>query len=153
MRTKDGHDVSILDINANNYLVPVGEERVYHVKIEVKQFDPKTGKRISMPRIQKFGQKIWQSNMRLSLRKQGYDFEILHDPSDWERENAERINALNEARLKAQQEQAEKAKAEERERMKAEILAELKAAGLVPTAEVAQEKSRGNHQRKTKINF
>lgn len=131
MKTKDGRDVSVLEVTAENYLVPKGEERTYHVKIEVKQFDPKTGKRISMPRIQKFGKKIWQSNIRLSLRKQGYDFEILHDPVKWEQENAERIAAIKAAKIQAQQEAAQQAMAEERERMKAEILAELKAAGIV----------------------
>jgi len=149
MKTKDGRDVSVLEVTPENYLVPKGEERTYHVKIEVKQFDPKTGKRISMPRIQKFGKKIWQSNIRLSLRKQGYEFEILHDPVKWEQENAERIAAVKAAKIQAQQEAAQKAMAEERERMKAEIMAELIAAGVVPGNPVKETKKPGRPKAKT----
>lgn len=149
MKTKDGRDVSVMDLTAENYLVPKGEERTYHVRIEVKQFDPKTGKRISMPRIQKFGKKIWQNNIRLSLRKQGYEFEILHDPVKWEQENAERIAAIKAAKVQAQQEAAQKAMAEERERMKAEILAELKAAGVIPGNPVEGTKKPGRPKTNT----
>lgn len=149
MKTKDGRDVSVLDVTAENYLVPKGEERTYHVRIEVKQFDPKTGKRISTPRIQKFGKKIWQNNIRLSLRKQGYEFEILHDPVKWEQENAERIAAIKAAKIQAQQEAAQQAMAEERAKMKAEIMAELIAAGVVPGNLVEETKKPGRPKAKT----
>lgn len=149
MKTKDGRDVSVLDVTAENYLVPKGEERTYHVKIEVKQFDQKTGKRISTPRIQKFGKKIWRNNIRLSLRKQGYEFEILHDPVKWEQENAERIAAIKAAKIQAQQEAAQQAMAEERAKMKAEIMAELIAAGVVSGNPVEKTKKPGRPKAKT----
>lgn len=135
MRTKDGRDLPVLEITADNYNVPQGEEMTVHVKIEVKQFDPKTGARISTPRIQKFGMKEWQSVIQSSLRKQGYTVEILHDPWKFAQEHAAQLKAAKEAKAQAAQEAAEKAKAEElaaiKEQAKAELLAELKAAGVI----------------------
>ena len=82
MITKDGRDLPIESLTKDNYVVPVGEERCYHCIIEVVQFDPKTGKRLSRPRIQKFGKKMFESIVESSLRKQGYNVTILHDPND-----------------------------------------------------------------------
>lgn len=142
MRTKDGRDLPVLEITADNYNVPQGEEMTVHAKIEVKQFDPKTGARISTPRIQKFGMKEWQSVIQSSLRKQGYTVEILHDPWKFAQEHAAQVKAAQEAQAKAAQEAAEKAKAEElaaiKEQAKAELMAELKAAGVIPTQDGAQ---------------
>ena len=141
MRTKDGRDLPVLDITADNYIVPQGEEMTVHAKIEVRQFDPKTGNRISTPRIQKFGMKEWQSVMQSSLRKQGYTVEILHDPFKFAQEHAAQA-----AKAKAAQEAAEAKKAAElaaiKEQAKAELLAELKAAGVIPTQDGAQETKR-----------
>ena len=133
MRTKDGRDLPVLDITADNYIVPQGEEMTLHAKIEVRQFDPKTGNRISTPRIQKFGMKEWQSVMQSSLRKQGYTVEILHDPFKFAQEHAaqEAAEAKKAAELAAIKEQA-----------KAELLAELKAAGVIPTQDGTQEAKR-----------
>lgn len=120
MIAKNGRDLPIEQINSENYVVPRGEEMVYHVKIEVKQFNSKTGERVSRPRIQKFGMKTWESSVRDSLRKQGYTMEILHDPNTWIAENRARTE-----NLKAQ------AQVSERAALKAEILAELKLQGFV----------------------
>ena len=120
----------IEQITSENYVVPRGEEVVYHVKIEVKQFNSKTGERISRPRIQKFGMKTWESSVRDSLRKQGYTMEILHDPNTWIEENREQIESL-----KAQKRESEKAA------LKAEILAELKASGVIPEIETTEKKA------------
>lgn len=144
MRTKDGRDLPVLDITADNYIVPQGEEMTVHAKIEVRQFDPKTGKRISTPRIQKFGMKEWQSVMQSSLRKQGYTVEILHDPYKFAQEHAAQVAAAQAAKAKAAQEAAEAKKAAElaaiKEQAKAELLAELKAAGVIPqTQDGAQD--------------
>lgn len=142
MRTKDGRDLPVLEITAANYIVPQGEEMTVHAKIEVRQFDPKTGNRISTPRIQKFGMKEWQSVMQSSLRKQGYTVEILHDPFKFAQEHAAQVAAAKAAKAKAAQEATEKAKAEElaaiKEQAKAELMAELKAAGVIPTQDGAQ---------------
>lgn len=107
MITKDGRDTPIEKLTAENYIVPKGEEKDYHAVIEVVQFDQKTGKRISQPRVQKFGKKIFEAHVLNSLRKQGYTVTILHDPNVWLKEQA----------AKAEQEKAEaeaaKAKAEQ----------------------------------------
>lgn len=130
MIAKNGRDLPIEQITSENYVVPRGEEMVYHVKIEVKQFNSKTGERISRPRIQKFGMKIWESSVRDSLRKQGYTMEILHDPNTWIAENRAQIESL-----KAQKRESEKAA------LKAEILAELKASGIIPEIETTEKKA------------
>ena len=130
MIAKNGRDLPIEQITSENYVVPSGEEHVYHVKIEVKQFNSKTGERISRPRIQKFGMKIWESSVMDSLRKQGYTMEILHDPNTWIAENRAQIESL-----KAQKRESEKAA------LKAEILAELKASGIIPDIETTEKKS------------
>lgn len=146
METKDGRDLSVLEITAGNYKVPKGEEMSVHAKIEVKQFDPKTGARISTPRIQKFGMKEWQSVMQSSLRKQGYTVEILHDPYKFAQEHAEQIRAAQNAKAEAEKEAAAKAKAEElaaiKEQAKAELMAELRAAGVIPPDAAATEAKR-----------
>ena len=54
-------DVPITDVTAKNYIVPDKEQGDYHVVLEVRQFDPKTGKRLSKPRIQKFDPKTWNT--------------------------------------------------------------------------------------------
>lgn len=130
MIAKNGRDLPIEQITSENYVVPRGEEHVYHVKIEVKQFNSKTGERISRPRIQKFGMKTWESSVRDSLRKQGYTMEILHDPNTWIAENRAQIESL-----KAQKRESEKAA------LKAEILAELKASGIIPEPETTEKKA------------
>lgn len=108
MITKDGRDTPIERLTPDNYIVPKGEERYYHAVIEVKQFDQKTGKRISKPRVQKFGKKGFESHIADSLRKQGYDILILHDPNAWIKDQqakaAERAKADAEAKAKAEQE-------------------------------------------------
>ena len=116
MLTKDGRDTPIERLTPENYIVPKGEERAYHVVIEVKQFDQKTGKRLSTPRVQKFGKKTFESHVQDSLRKQGYDIVILHDPNVWIKDQqakaAERAQAEAEARKKAEQERFDAAVAE-----------------------------------------
>ena len=108
MITKDGRDTPIEKLTPENYIVPQGEERFYHAVIEVVQFDPKTGKKLSKPRVQKFGKKVFETIVQSSLRKQGYTVTILHDPNAWikdQQEKAAQIKAAQEAeRKKAEQE-------------------------------------------------
>ena len=82
MITKDGRDLPIEKLTPDNYVVPKGEERLYHCVIEVKQFDRSTGERLSTPRVQKFGKKAFDTSVRASLLKQGYTILILHSPAD-----------------------------------------------------------------------
>jgi len=108
MITKEGRDLPVEKLTPENYIVPKGEERFYHVVIEVRQFDPKTGKRISRPRVQKFGKKMFEAHIQASLRKQGYDIVVLHNPNEWLKENqakaAQAAKEQAEAKAKAEQE-------------------------------------------------
>ena len=108
-------DVAITDVTPENYIVPSNEQHLYHCIIEVRKFDSETGKRLSVPRIQKFGKKSFENGILDALKKQGYTITVLHDPNEYV-----------------------KAQAEEKAALKAEILAELKAAGVIP-AEPANE--------------
>lgn len=107
MITKDGRDTPIEKLTPDNYIVPKGEEKDYHAVIEVRQFDPKTGNRLSKPRVQKFGKKIFEAHVSDSLRKQGYTVTILHDPNVWLKEQAEKAEqqAKEQAEAKAKAEQ------------------------------------------------
>ena len=95
-------------LTPENYIVPKGEERFYHVVIEVEQFDQKTGKRLSRPRVQKFGKKMFEAHILASLRKQA--------KARAEREAAEKAdnadNKADNADNKAETEQAETEQAE-----------------------------------------
>lgn len=142
-------DVSIIDVTPENYIVPDNEKHLYHCVIEIKKFDSETGKRLSIPRIQKFGKKGYENSIAENLKKQGYTITVLHDPNEYVKAQAEEKAARTAEQQKAAEEKAAadakakaeaeaKAKAEEKEALKAEILAELKAAGVIP-AEPAKE--------------
>ena len=142
-------DVEIIDVTPENYIVPDNEKHLYHCVIEIKKFDSETGKRLSIPRIQKFGKKGYENSIAEHLKKQGYTITVLHDPNEYIKAQAEEKAARTAAQQKAAEEKAAadakakaeaeaKAKAEEKAALKAEILAELKAAGVIP-AEPAKE--------------
>jgi hypothetical protein len=142
-------DVAIIDVTHENYIVPDNEKHLYHCVIEIKKFDSETGKRLSIPRIQKFGKKGYENSIAENLKKQGYTITVLHDPNEYVKAQAEEKAARTAAQQKAAEEKAAadakakaeaeaKAKAEEKAALKAEILAELKAAGVIP-AEPAKE--------------
>lgn len=98
MRTKDGNNVAILDLTPENYLVPKGEEMVYHCRIEVVSFNQKTGERMSKPRVQKFGRKAFEKSVRDTLLKQGYKVDVLYNPTEWIKA---RLEARNQSRANA----------------------------------------------------
>ena len=136
-------DVAITDVTPENYIVPSNEQHLYHCVIEVRKFDSETGKRLSVPRIQKFGKKSFENGILDALKKQGYTITVLHDPNEYVKAQAEEKAARTAAQQKAADAKAKaeaeaKAKAEEKAALKAEILAELKAAGVIP-AEPAKE--------------
>ena len=106
-----------------------GEQGDYHCIIEIKQFDPKTGRRLSKPRVQKFDVKVWQTGIERNLRQQGYDVTVLHNPTDWLREQEEKLKQTAAQRAEAARKAEEKRKAAERAALKKEILAELKQKG------------------------
>lgn len=128
-------DVAITDVTPENYIVPSNEQHLYHCVIEVRKFDSETGKRLSVPSIQKFGKKSFENGILDALKKQGYTIIVLHEPNEYVKAQAEE----KAARAAAQQKAAEaKDKAEEKAALKAEILAELKAARFIQ-AEPAKE--------------
>lgn len=138
-KTKEGQlkDVQILKPNSNdyaitknNYVVPKGEESKYHAIIEIKQFNNADGSRLSKPRIQKFGQKWFESHEGESnLKRQGYDIIVLHDPREWVEKNA---GLVAEAKAKKVAEIKEKREAAEQERINAGVQSALAALGVTP---------------------
>ena len=133
MRVKFGNatkDVPILEVTAENYIVPRGEEDTYHCRIEQTQFNPRNGKRMSKPRIQKFDAKMYPSLAR-TLRQQGWDIEVLYDPTAYLEEQEAKRKEMQDLTFKQRQEAEAKRKAAERQALKAEIIAELKEAGML----------------------
>lgn len=61
-------DVAITDVTPENYIVPSNEQHLYHCIIEVRKFDSETGKRLSVPRIQKFGKKSFENGILDALK-------------------------------------------------------------------------------------
>ena len=153
MITKDGRDTPIEKLTAENYIVPTGEEKDYHAVIEVVQFDPKTGNRISRPRVQKFGKKIFEAHVADSLRKQGYTVTILHDPNVWLKEQAaKREQAAKDAaaaKAKADQEKFDAAVAAAVAKALAEREAAEKAANADNKAETEQPAKKPGRPAKT----
>lgn len=134
MITKDGIDVPIDALTADNYIVPKGEEMVYHCVIEVVQFNPKTGARISRPRVQKFGRKVFEHTVRDALLKQGYTVKILYNPTEW---------------IKAKKNQVAQSRANAEARRKAEIDAAVQAAVAKALAEVNANAPKAGRKKKT----
>ena len=102
MRVKFGNatkDVSLLEVTKENYIVPRGEEDTYHCRIEQTQFNPRNGQRVSRPRIQKFNAKMYPSIAR-NLRQQGWDIEVLYDPTEFLKAQEEKQQQAMEQRMK-----------------------------------------------------
>ena len=119
-----------MEVTAENYVVPRGEEDTYHCKIEQTQFNPRNGKRLSRPRIQKFESKMYAQLAR-NLRLQGWDIEVLYDPTEFLAAREAKRAELRDLTFKQRQEQEAKRKEAEKKALKDEILAELKAAGML----------------------
>jgi len=119
-----------VEVTAENYIVPRGEEDTYHCKIEQTQFNPRNGKRLSRPRIQKFESKMYAQLAR-NLRLQGWDIEVLYDPTEFLAAREAKRAELRDLTYKQRQEQEAKRKEAEKKALKDEILAELKAAGML----------------------
>ena len=133
-----------MEVTAENYIVPRGEEDTYHCRIEQTQFNPRNGKRQSKPRIQKFDAKMYPSLAR-NLRQQGWDIEVLYDPTEYLSERDAKRQEMQEMTFRQRQEAEAKRKQAERQALKDEILAELKAAGLLkaPKEQKAKEPKTG----------
>lgn len=130
IKTSDGRlkDVTnLLDVNAENYIVPDNERESYHCIIEVKKFDANTGARLSRPMLQKFDAKTFMF-LREQFKLQGWSIEILYDPTQYlaEKKDAQR-NAQKVAR-DAQKEAINKAVAAALEQQAKEQQAAIDAA-------------------------
>lgn len=138
-------DVAIIDVTPENYIVPDNERHLYHCVIEIKKFDSETGKRLSIPRIQKFGKKGYENSIADNLKKQGYTITVLHDPNEYMKAKAEADEKAKaekaKADAKAKAEGDAKARAEEKAALKKEILEELKTAGIIPAATSKEPKA------------
>ena len=139
MITKDGREVALENLTADQYIVPKGEERLYHCVIEVTNFDRKTGKRLSKPRIQKFGRKMFDAHIYHSLTQQGYDVKILHDPTKWIAEHKAEVAASRKAKAEAEKAAQQKAFDDAVAAAVAKALAEKEAADAAEKA--AKEKT------------
>lgn len=95
-------DVDVTKVTPENYIVPDNEKHLYHCIIEVRKFDSETGKRLSVPRVQKFGKKMYENNVADNLKKQGYTVVVLHDPNEWLADQAEANKAAAAAKAEAQ---------------------------------------------------
>ena len=116
-------DVAITYVTPENYIVPSNEQHLYHCVIEIKKFDSETGKRLSIPRIQKFGKKGYENSIADNLKKQGYTIPVLHDPNEYVKAQAEEKAARTAAQQKAAE---EKAKADAKAKAEADAKAEGK---------------------------
>lgn len=138
-------DVDIVSVTPENYIVPKGEEHLVHAVIEIRKFNQDSGKRISVPCIQKFGFKSWKMIVETNLKKQGYTITMLHDPSEWleeqEKQRKAKSAAYAEAKAKAKSKEEEERKTAEKASLKAEILKELKEAGVIPSTPVKVDKT------------
>lgn len=71
-----------------------GELALVHVRHENKAFNPKTGEKVSAPRVQMFTERNWglndASGMRSYYRQMGETVEVLYQPSKEEKETAKK---------------------------------------------------------------
>ena len=150
MRVRFGNgtkDVPLIEVTRENYIVPQGEENTYHCRIEQKQFHPRTGKRLSVPRIQKFDAKMFTSLQR-NLKMQGWDVEILYDPTEFLKEQEAKVAEMKQLTYQQRKELEAARKKQEREAMKKEILEELKAEGLLNTGNTKTEPKANGSKKK-----
>lgn len=96
MKTKDGRDLPIAEITAENYIVPKGEENLYHVKQKIAQHDTRTGKDLLKPCIQKYGKRMFETIVYDNLLRLGYTVEVLHKPGAIAKDEPETVPAKEE---------------------------------------------------------
>ena len=128
-------DVPLSEVTAENYIVPQGEERHWHVIQEKKEFDRNTGKRLSRPVLQKYDTKAYPVT-RNYLIQAGYTITVLHDPEKWKQGVAQAAQRKAEADAKAKAKKIADQRKAEREALKAELRKEL-------LAELAKETKQG----------
>lgn len=113
-------------LNESNYVCPKDEVKLYHVIQEVKEFNPKTGQRISVPVLQKYKRKTFELDILPRLPRLGYTLRIVFDPVKYEYTNSEarraaELAARAEAKMKADEELREQIRREEAAKLRAEL--------------------------------
>ena len=116
VRTDDGKmkDVELDKVTKDNYIVPEGEKMCFHVIMEIKQYHPKTGDKISRPRLQKFKAETFKK-LRPNFERQGYDINVLYDPTEYIKEVGENARQIKEKAEKNRIETAVKSALAEQE--------------------------------------
>lgn len=113
-------------LNESNYVCPQDEVKLYHVVQEVKEFNPKTGQRISVPVLQKYKRKTFKLDILPRLPRLGYTLRIVFDPVKYESTISEARRAAGlaaraEAKMKADEELREQIRREEAAKLRAEL--------------------------------
>lgn len=113
-------------LNESNYVCPLDEVKLYHVVQEVKEFNPKTGQRISVPVLQKYKRKTFELDILPRLPRLGYTLRIVFDPVKYESvisgaRRASELAARAEAKMKADEELREQIRREEAAKLRAEL--------------------------------
>lgn len=113
-------------LNESNYVCPQDEVKLYHVVQEVKEFNPKTGQRISVPVLQKYKRKTFELDILPRLPRLGYTLRIVFDPVKYEstiseKRRAAQLAARAEAKMKADEELREQIRREEAAKLRAEL--------------------------------
>lgn len=82
MQTRDGRDLPIADMTAENYVVEEKDKGFFHIKIQRKVHDKDRQEYFYRTRIQKFGVKEWGIVQKELLKTQETLF-VLYDPTDY----------------------------------------------------------------------
>lgn len=113
-------------LNESNYVCPQDEVKLYHVIQEVKEFNPKTGQRISVPVLQKYKRKTFELDILPRLPRLGYTLRVVFDPVKYEStiseaRRAAELAARAEAKMKADEELREQIRREEAAKLRSEL--------------------------------
>ena len=81
-----------------------------------------------------------------NLKLQGWTVEVMHDPTEWIKQQEEKAAMTEAERIRQRQDAEAQRKAEEKAALKAEIIAELKKAGMI--AEPKTEPKTGGSNKK-----
>lgn len=113
-------------LNEGNYVCPQDEVKLYHVIQEVREFNPKTGQRISVPVLQKYKRKTFELDILPRLPRLGYTLRVVFDPVKYEStigkaRRAAELAARAEAKMKADEELREQIRREEAAKLRAEL--------------------------------
>ena len=119
-------DVPLTEVTPTNYIVPANERHFWHVLQEKVEYDRQTGKRLSRPVLQKYDTKAFPVTEKY-LRDAGYTITVLHDPSAWEKAQAQAKQKAEAVRKAAQQQAAAAKAAAERKTLKDELRKEMQA--------------------------